>query len=145
MAKRSRRKQEQQKQYIIGSVILLVLIAFFVIINTSAPGADASSQLPLVISVQEAYVFRENGAFILDVRTQAEWDEGHIPGATLIPLDELPNRLSEVPEGTDIVVVCRTGNRSAEGRDILLSAGFPAVTSMDGGVSEWQAMGFPFE
>jgi rhodanese-related sulfurtransferase len=145
MTKRSRRKQEQQRQYYIGSAILLVLVTFFVIVNLSSPGTQAASPLPQEISVQEAYNYREDGAWILDVRTQEEWDAGHIPGSTLIPLDELPNRLSEVPEGVDIVVVCRSGNRSAEGRDILLQAGFPSVTSMGGGVSEWSATGFPFE
>jgi rhodanese-related sulfurtransferase len=103
------------------------------------------SELPLEVSVQEAYQYREDGAFILDVRTQEEWDAGHIPDATLIPLEELPGRLDEVPDDAEIVVVCRTGNRSATARDILLRAGFSAVTSMDGGVNEWQAQGLPFE
>ena len=144
MAKRSARKKDR-KQLILGSMILLVLVSFFVIINTNSSDAALVSELPLEISVQEAYDYREDGAFILDVRTQEEWNEGHIPGATLIPLNELPYRLGEIPEGVDIVVVCRTGNRSQEGRNYLLNAGFPAVTSMDGGVSEWQAQGFPFE
>jgi rhodanese-related sulfurtransferase len=145
MAKRSRRKKKDQNKYLIWGAIILVLAAFFVIINNSATTSELVSELPLEISVQEAKTYRDNGAFILDVRTQEEWDQGHIPGATLIPLDELPARLSEIPEDVDIVVVCRSGNRSAEGRDILLSAGFSAVTSMDGGVNEWQALGFPFE
>ncbi|MBU3927578.1 MAG: rhodanese-like domain-containing protein [Bacteroidetes bacterium] len=82
---------------------------------------------------------RDQGAFILDVREQSEWDQFHIPGATLIPLGELPNRLNEVPKDKTVVVVCRTGHRSAQGRDILLNAGFTQVTSMTGGVTEWQA------
>jgi rhodanese-related sulfurtransferase len=84
---------------------------------------------------------RDQGAFILDVRQPEEWQQFHIPGATLIPLGELPNRLNEVPKDKEIVVVCRTGHRSAQGRDILLNAGFPMVTSMDGGVTQWQTQG----
>jgi rhodanese-related sulfurtransferase len=145
MTKRSRRKQEQQRQYYIGAAIALALVTFFAVINLSSQDTQAASTLPLEISVQEAFNYRENGAWILDVRTQEEWDAGHIPDATLIPLDELPNRLAEIPEGVDIVVVCRSGNRSAQGRDILLQAGFPAVTSMDGGVNEWAALGLPLE
>jgi rhodanese-related sulfurtransferase len=79
------------------------------------------------------------------VRTVEEWEEGHIPDSTLIPLDELPTRLSEVPGDREIVVVCRSGNRSQVGRDILLDAGFEQVTSMSGGVNEWKSLGYPIE
>jgi rhodanese-related sulfurtransferase len=145
MSKRSRRKQAQQKQYLIGAAILLALIAFIVIINQNSSNTQLVSELPLEISAQEAYTYRENGAFILDVRTQDEWNAGHIPDATLIPLNELPDRLDEIPQGVEIIVICNSGNRSDSGRDILLEAGFPAVTSVNGGVIEWQALGYPFE
>ena len=86
---------------------------------------------------------RDAGAFILDVRELDEWVTGHIPDATLISLGSLASRTGEVPADRDIVVVCRTGNRSAQGRDILLNAGFKAVTSMAGGMNEWAAAGLP--
>jgi rhodanese-related sulfurtransferase len=76
------------------------------------------------------------------VRQPDEWVESHIPGATLIPLGELASRVDEVPQGQEVVIVCRSGNRSAEGRDILLAAGFEQVTSMAGGVNQWKATGF---
>ena len=57
----------------------------------------------------------------------------------------LANRLSEVPKDQQIVVVCRSGNRSQQGRDILLQAGYTKVTSMAGGVTEWKTQGFPIE
>lgn len=88
---------------------------------------------------------RDDGAFILDVREQSEWDEFHIPGATLIPLGQLASRVEELPKDQEIVVVCRSGNRSQEGRDILLDAGFDKVTSMAGGVTEWRSEGYPIE
>ena len=84
---------------------------------------------------------RSQGAFILDVREPSEWTQFHIQGATLIPLGDLPNRLNEVPKDKEVVVVCRTGVRSAQGRDILLKAGFTKVTSMAGGMNAWQAQG----
>jgi len=59
-------------------------------------------------------------------------------------LDELPARLNELPKDQEIVVVCRSGNRSQQGRDILLNAGFNA-TSMAGGLKEWYAKGYPTE
>jgi rhodanese-related sulfurtransferase len=86
----------------------------------------------------------QQGAFVLDVRTQQEWDEYHAPNTTLIPLDQLQSRLGELPKDEQIVVVCRSGNRSQQGRDILLSAGFQA-TSMAGGLKDWSAKGYPIE
>jgi rhodanese-related sulfurtransferase len=97
------------------------------------------------VSVQQAHERYEAGAYLLDVREQSEWDDFHIPGTTLIPLGELPNRMNEIPQDREIVIVCRTGNRSEEGRDILRNAGFNRVSSMDGGVMEWRAAGFPIE
>ncbi|HSD85001.1 MAG TPA: rhodanese-like domain-containing protein, partial [Anaerolineae bacterium] len=86
---------------------------------------------------------RDDGAFILDVRTPDEWNTVHIPGATLIPLDQLGSRLNEVPQDKEVVVVCHSGNRSKQGRDILKNAGFSQVTSMAGGMNQWQAAGLP--
>jgi rhodanese-related sulfurtransferase len=77
------------------------------------------------------------------VRQPEEWAEVHIPGATLIPLGELAARVNEVPRDKDVVVVCRSGNRSQEGRDILRHAGLARVASMTGGVREWATAGYP--
>jgi rhodanese-related sulfurtransferase len=86
---------------------------------------------------------RDAGAFILDVRQPEEWNEAHIPDSTLIPLDQLTDRINELPKDQEIVVVCRSGNRSAQGRDIVLDAGFTEVTSMAGGLNQWKAAGYP--
>lgn len=105
--------------------------------------AENANTLPREVSVTEAAKLQEEGAFMLDVREVSEWNEGHMPGATLIPLGELPARLGEVPQDQPIVVVCRSGNRSATGRDTLLRAGFEAVTSMRGGMNDWKTSGYP--
>ena len=97
------------------------------------------------ISVAQAYALYPDGAFFLDVREVEEWDAGHVPDTTNIPLSELENRLNELPTDQDIVVICRSGNRSTIGRDILLDAGFKNVTSMQDGLREWKASGYPFE
>jgi rhodanese-related sulfurtransferase len=123
-------------------VIVLALIAIIgiVVLNQTPPPAPT---LAKEITVSEAAKLRDQGAFILDVRELNEWTQGHIPGATLIPLGELPNRLTEVPKDKTVVVVCRTGHRSAQGRDILLNAGYTTVTSITGGMTQWQTDGFP--
>lgn len=110
---------------------------------TQEPAVRAA--FPAAVSVAEAAALREAGAFILDVRQPEEWAEVHIPGAILIPLGELPGRVAEVPRDRDVVVVCRSGNRSEAGRDILRGAGHTRVTSMTGGVREWQTAGLPTE
>ena len=110
-----------------------------------APPPATGQPVPATVSVAEAAGLRDDGAFMLDVREPDEWAAGHIPGATLIPLGELAARTSEVPHDQQIVVVCRSGNRSAQGRDILLEAGFPAVTSLTGGMTDWSAAGLPME
>jgi rhodanese-related sulfurtransferase len=113
--------------------------------NGEAFAVGNQGNLPKEVSVAEASRLRDEGVFMLDVREPYEWDEYHIPGAVLIPLGKLENRLSEVPHDQEIVVVCRSGNRSAVGRDILLSAGFEDVTSMAGGMNQWRAAGFEVE
>lgn len=120
----------------------IVVIALAGVFLFNPKGAATAGGLPREVSVAEASAMREAGAFILDVREPDEWNESHIPGATLIPLGELASRVNELPQDQEIVVVCRSGNRSAQGRDILLSAGFEQVTSMAGGMNQWKAAGF---
>lgn len=103
----------------------------------------AASTLPVEVDVVRTVAMRAAGAFVVDVREPDEWAAGHIEGAKLISLGDLISRVSEVPKDRDVVVVCRSGNRSAQGRDILLGAGFTAVTSMAGGMSAWVAAGQP--
>lgn len=145
MAKNARRKAQQRKKdnklWIWGIAGLLVLGISAVWLISRNP--TASTSLPREISVQDAAAKRDAGAFILDVRRPDEWNQYHIAGATLIPLDELPSRLNELPRDQQIVVVCHSGNRSAKGRDVLLNAGFTQVTSMAGGLIQWQAAGYP--
>ena len=124
------------------AILFIVALVVFLILKLS-PGETAG--LPPTVSVSDAYDLYKSGAFVLDVRTQEEWNEYHIPNTTLIPLDQLPSRLNEVPHDRSIVVVCRSGNRSQQGRDILLNAGFKQVTSVTGGLNEWRAAGYPTE
>ncbi len=126
-------------KWVWGAIIGLVIIAAGLVIYRAAYSTPAA--YPAEISVAQAAEKRDQGAFILDVREPNEWTQFHIPGATLIPLGDLPNRLNEVPKNREVVVVCRTGHRSAQGRDILRNAGYTRVTSMAGGVTQWQAQG----
>jgi rhodanese-related sulfurtransferase len=115
------------------------------VVTQPAPAENSTNNSWKEISVEEAATRYTSGAFMLDVRQPEEWDEVHIPGATLIPLGELPQRLSELPKDEEIVVYCRSGNRSQSGAEILVKNGFNGVTSMAGGIREWSAAGYPTE
>jgi rhodanese-related sulfurtransferase len=82
------------------------------------------------------------GAVLLDVREPDEWTAGHAPEATWIPVGELPARQPELAQGQAIVVVCRSGGRSAQVTSALLAAGYDA-TNLAGGMQAWAAAGFP--
>jgi len=143
MSKR-RDKAAAQKGFpvwLIGAAVVTLLALAGVVALLSQPQPAAT--LPAEITVARAAELQKSGAFILDVREPSEWAQFHIQGATLIPLGDLPNRLNEVPKDRQVVVYCRTGVRSAQGRDILKNAGYTLVTSMTGGITQWQAEEMP--
>ena len=146
-ARAEQRRKKRLIQLSIGFVILIIVVGSLLAYLTrdAVPTGIVPTDLAAEISVAEAKAKYDNDVFVLDVRTQAEWDEFHIPGTTLIPLDELESRVDEVPRDQEVVVVCRSGNRSQVGRDTLLAAGFEQVTSMAGGVSAWRTAGYPIE
>lgn len=119
----------------------VVAVAAFALLG-GEPAAPAVDALPAEVSVKQAAELRGEGVFVLDVREPDEWAQAHIPGATLIPLGELQSRVAELPKDQPVLVYCRSGNRSATGRDILKAAGFENVTSMAGGINEWKAAGY---
>ena len=82
------------------------------------------------------------GTVLLDVREDDEWAAGHAPGATHIPLGELPGRLAELPEDAGLFVVCRMGGRSARATAWLNANGWDAV-NVAGGMQAWAQSGLP--
>jgi rhodanese-related sulfurtransferase len=125
-----------------------LLGALFVTSACAAPittPTDAGAGLAKTISVADAAKLRESGAVVIDVRERGEWDEVHMPGATLIPLGTLANTLDRVPKDKAVVVICRSGSRSQTGRDILLKAGYTQVASVDGGMLAWERAGLPVQ
>ncbi|NWF71286.1 MAG: rhodanese-like domain-containing protein [Chloroflexi bacterium] len=80
--------------------------------------------------------------FLLDVRTAAEFRDAHIQGAVLIPLDELEDRLAEVPRERAIICVCRSGSRSGMATSQLVRAGYDA-SNLQGGMIAWGMAGLP--
>ncbi len=81
-----------------------------------------------------------DGLFVLDVREDDEWRAGHIDGATHIPMREVPGRLDEIPAGDQVLVVCRSGARSARVTGFLQAQGRDAV-NLAGGLQAWSLAG----
>jgi hydroxyacylglutathione hydrolase len=108
----------------------------------SAVDRNATSLIPQV-SVEEAdRALRAGGVTVLDVRSDVEWQEGHLPGARHIPLGYLRERLGELTKPTRLVTQCLSGNRSAIAASILRGAGFDDVSNLTGGFDAWKDAGF---
>jgi molybdopterin/thiamine biosynthesis adenylyltransferase/rhodanese-related sulfurtransferase len=75
--------------------------------------------------------------FVLDVRNPNEYQICRIPGTTLVPLPELPNRFAEVPKDREVVVHCKSGMRSAKAIEFLKSQGFSKLANLTGGILAW--------
>lgn len=88
------------------------------------------------IDIAETARRMEAGAYILDVREPAEYVEGHVPGVPLIPLGDLVERADEVPTDQEVLVICRSGGRSARAVEYLRGLGIDAV-NIAGGTDGW--------
>jgi rhodanese-related sulfurtransferase len=84
---------------------------------------------------------------LLDVRTVAENTAVRIPGTVLIPVQELPRRLTELQAGREqgVIVYCRSGRRARTAQDILRRAGFTDVALLEGSMDRWEKEGRPVE
>ncbi len=123
----------------VGAALIVAAVALFA--GGGAPAAPTGVQA-LSPSGYQAQFTGSTPHILLDVRTPAEFAEGHIPGAVNIPVDSLHSRLSEVPSDLPVVVYCRSGNRSATAAQILDRAGYDSVYDL-GGILAWTAQGLP--
>ena len=96
------------------------------------------------VSRDEAQKLIEDGAQVIDVRTDHEWDVGRIAGATHLPLDELAQRAGEIDKERPVVLYCRGGNRSSMAAAALGDAGYEAVKLTEGIVG-WSGDDLPLE
>jgi rhodanese-related sulfurtransferase len=141
--------QFKRNQILILVVVLIILGISVGVMLIQVSGSNLSENIALIenrqVTVEEAFQFYQEEVYFLDVRTPMEWQAGHIPGATLIPLDELAVRSGELPVNEPILIYCRSGNRSLQAMNLLDSVGFMNLSSMDGGIEDWITAGYPLE
>ena len=92
------------------------------------------------IDIDEFARRRDTGVAVIDVREPDEYANGHVPGATLIPLRTVPDRLADVPTGGDVLVICQSGSRSRRAAEFLMAKGISA-TNVAGGTKAWMESG----
>jgi rhodanese-related sulfurtransferase len=106
--------------------------------------ADAPQNEPREVGREEARKLIDEGAQLVDVRADHEWEVGRIAGATHVPLPELPQRLGEIDKDRPVVLYCRGGNRSSMATEALTDAGYDAV-KLSEGIVGWSGEGLPLE
>jgi rhodanese-related sulfurtransferase len=84
------------------------------------------------------------GAALIDVREIAEFEQARVPGAVLIPLSEFAQRYTELPQESEVVLMCAGGVRSAQAAQFAAQHGY-RVTNLEGGINAWNAAGLPVE
>jgi len=88
---------------------------------------------------------RDPRPFLLDVREPWEYVAGHVPGAELISLGELEQRVAEIPRDRAVFAICHSGYRSLAAAGYLLALGYAEVVNVDGGTAAWIERGYPID
>ena len=108
----------------------------------SAPESTSTAR---VVDVHEASRRQAAGALLIDVRQPEEWKAGHAPNARLIPLGSLATRVAEIPRDREVLLICRSGNRSGSAQRQLLQLGYEQVFNVSGGMNAWAGTGLPVQ
>jgi rhodanese-related sulfurtransferase len=125
------------------SILTAFALAFSTVLVGATPiaaqtQAPAAQQVPLIEPAQVRGLIALGGKItIVDVRRPDETAQGTIPGAILMPLDNLPNTFSSLPKKGKLIVYCRSGHRSAQAVQFLLDHGYKNAVGMNGGYLAW--------
>jgi rhodanese-related sulfurtransferase len=132
---------------IVGIVAALAVVIVGAVLLSSpaaAPALEGASQEIGPVAYTETFSVPGEDHILIDVRTPDEFASGHIAGAVNIPVEEIADRLDEVPQDKPVVLYCRSGNRSNQASGILVNAGFTGIYDL-GGINAWEAAGLPIE
>lgn len=128
--------QDQWPLFLAALVITLMLVYSYV--------GDRMAGYKNVATTEATRLFND-GAFMLDVRTPGEYNDGFIGDAINISVSDVVNQLNKLPKDkeTPILVYCQTGSRSAKAAGILAKNEYTNVTNLSGGITSWKANGLP--
>jgi len=138
-------------QRFLYTVLLLFVFVFAACSGQTSPVVTSNGEidlamLPPLIDVHTAHQLHERAdVLFVDVREQGEYDTGHIPGITLIPIGEIQNRLVEIPKDKTVIIACQSGGRSSQVASFLREQGFANIHDLKGGFAAWQQAGLPVE
>lgn len=127
------------KNRIVHRLVLILLL------TVSIGIAPLHAEAVRSVDVKQAQQMKNQGALLLDVREADEYASGHAPGSVLIPLGQLNKRLKEIEgfQNKPVVLICRSGRRSAAAAEILQKAGFTEPSNVEGGMMAWEKAGLP--
>jgi rhodanese-related sulfurtransferase len=129
-----------------------VFLVFFIFLFIGCLGQKSNPQTfnfeisgPEMITQNElSRLIQDSGDFLLiDVRTEDEYDQGHLPGAIVIPYDEFDTRYNEIVEYIDreVILYCHVGGMGDHAGRVLLKNGFTNVKNLEGGIAQWRNSG----
>jgi len=129
-----------------ATIVIFLVLTVSCVAGTTAPKAGGgksamdAARLPAGLSYEELALLLEDqtaNVLLLDVRTQAEFEQGHLPGAVLSPYDALEASFGEPDKSRPIVVYCRSGNRSSIALRTLARMGYTNVSDF-GAIGRWR-------
>jgi rhodanese-related sulfurtransferase len=122
------------------AVTIIFTVMYFLLFNTGETWERVD------VDTFEQSMEDNPDAFLLDVRTQAEWEQdGHLERAVLIPHSSLEDRANELPEDKDelIQLYCRSGNRSIDAANTLIDLGYTNIVELKTGINGWKEANKP--
>ncbi|MCW3987688.1 MAG: rhodanese-like domain-containing protein [Candidatus Bathyarchaeota archaeon] len=132
------------KKRLVLTLVVIIAVSALIIYYTQIHLASTTISFGDV-TVEEAKSLVESNVslIIVDVRTREEYDSGHIEGAILIPVSELEGRIIELSKEEELLIYCRTGNRSSNSVNILKANGYTKIFHMNDGIIAWIQAGYP--
>ncbi|MCC5813727.1 MAG: rhodanese-like domain-containing protein [Leptospira sp.] len=118
-------KKMSMTAIVVITLIISTIVLIFRFSNRNIKFGGSQAAIAALQKIKE-------GAFVLDVRTESEYQSGHFPGAKNIPVNMVATRLKEIPSNKPVVVYCAAGGRSASARDILIRSGYQDVINAGG-------------
>jgi len=138
-----------KRVYLIAVLVLVILLIAVPGCNTTGKETTIPQNIKNINAAEADTLIKANADnpdfIIIDVRTPDEYNQGHIEKALLIDYraESFEQEISKLDRTKKYLIYCRTGNRSAGARDMMIDLGFLDINHMESGITEWTALGYP--